>query len=396
MDLTETEKNELFDEFKNKLGVEIKAEARAKIDEINTNLKDKFDRIDMIETKMNRLPIDTSGLPDDLKENKAREFNYEIKSAEDKAFFDTFLRKGQKFLMPDETKALLLASDPGAGYLAPTGFTREIIKGVAEWSPIRENAKVRPIAEKSMDFPKRTGQFTAGWTSEIAERTETEGLAYGMETFTPEEMYALVRLSLQQLEDSAFSLESELGVEFAERFGVLEGTSFITGDAVGKPEGILVNSDVGETESGTASVIVANDIMAFPYKIKRAYRKRAKWYMNDATIEAIRLLRADVAAAGDGLGPFLWQNSLVGAEPPRLGGYPVVSCPDMPDIAAGAWPVVFGDMKRAYQITDRIMMSIQRLSEKYAELGQVGFLARRRVDGQVILAEAIHKLKIKT
>ena len=383
MDLTQDEKKALFAEFSASLAKENKAD----IDKINTLIQEKLGRIDDIETKMNRLPIDSSALEDNPgPQDKAGQFHYEIKSAEGKAFFETYLRKGQKFLTPDETKALILASDPTAGYLAPDGFAREVIKGVAEWSPIRENAKVVSISEKSMDFPKRTGQFDAGWVAEIAERTETEGLDYGMEKMTPEEMYALVKLSLQQLEDSAFSLERELGVEFSERFGVLEGTAFISGDGVGKPEGILVNSDVLKLLSGASGALAVDTLIELPYKIKRAYRKNAKWYMNDVTLAAIRKLKS-----GD---HYIWarnygQGALAEKEPDYLLGYPVVSCVDMPDVASGSYAIFFGDLKRGYQITDRIQMSIQRLSERYAELGQVGFLARKRVDGQVILPEAI-------
>lgn len=391
MDLSQEEKEDLFAEFSNRISKDNKAD----VDKINQLIEEKLGRIDEIETKMGRLPIDTDhpGLATDPRKNKAREFNYEVKSAEDKAFFSTYLRKGQKFLMPDETKALLLASDPAAGYLAPTGFAREVIKGLAEWSPIRENAKVVQISEKSMDFPKRTGQFDAGWTSEIAERTETEGLTYGMETMTPEEMYALVKLSVQQLEDSAFSLESELGIEFSERFGVLEGTSFITGDKVGKPEGILVNSDVSKLLSGASGALAVDTLIELPYKIKRAYRKNAKWYMNDVTLAALRQLKS-----GD---HYIWarnygQGALAEKEPDYLLGYPVVSCVDMPDVASGTFAIVFGDMRRAYQITDRIQMSVQRLTERYAELGQVGFLSRKRVDGQVVLPESIIIYEITT
>jgi len=391
--LSEEEKRELIDDVKGQIADELKSETKGKVEEINQLIREKMSRIDDIETQMNRPllhDLNDSRLAGS-KENKAKEFNYEIKSAEDRAFFNTYLRKGQKFLMPDETKALLLGDDSAAGYLAPTGFTREIIKGLAEWSPIRENARVRPISEKSMEYPKRTGQFDAGWVSEIAERTETTGLTYGMETMTPHEMYALVKVSNQMLEDSAFSLQSELGMEFSERFGVLEGTAFINGDATGKPEGVLTNSDVEKLLSGASGALAVGTLIELPYKIKRAYRKNAKWYMNDVTLAALRQLKS-----GD---HYIWarnygQGALAEKEPDYLLGYPVVSCVDMPDVASGAYSILFGDMRRAYQITDRIRMSVQRLSEKYAEFGMVGFMARKRVDGQVVLPEALYIYEI--
>ncbi len=68
----------------------------------------------------------------------------------------------------------------------------------------------------------------------------------------------------------------------------------------------------------------------------------------------------------------------------------------MPDISGKAYPDAAGDFSRGYLIADRIDMQVIRMNEKYAEQGQVGFLIRRRVCGQVVLPEAIRKQKIST
>lgn len=398
MDLTEKEKETLFAEFR----AQIADENKADVDKINALIvkdKDGFKaRLDHLETVMGRPPVppgpdeDNPGM---APQHKAGQFTYEVKSDYDKAFFDVYLRKGMKFLAPDEAKALIIGSDPSAGYLTSIEYGREVIKAITEFSPIRAEATVRQTKGTEINFPKRSALPDTHWVGEIAERTEDETLEYGLEKLTPHEMISFKKVSLQQLEDAAFSLAAELGEAFGEALGLKEGTGFITGSGVLQPEGILVNPDVGETETAVASVIGANDIMSFPYTLARGYRRNAKWYMADTTISAIRLLRADVLAAGDGLGPFLWQNSLIAGQPPTLAGYPVVSCPDMPVIADNAWPVVFGDMRKAYMIADRIAFQIQELRERYAEYGLVGYIARKRVDGQVILPAAIRKLKIK-
>lgn len=380
---------------------------------INDKNKENEDRFKKIEEVADKAEVERKRLTEfanadfiESKENKASRFHYEVKSDYDKAFFDIYLRRGQKFLNqdeakvlldgPDEEKALIIGSDPSAGYLTSIEYGREVIKAITEFSPIRDEATVRPTSGTEINFPKRTALPDTHWIGEISERTEDESLEFAMEKMTPHEMISFKKVSLSQLEDSMFNLASELGSAFGEALGLKEGTGFILGTGTLQPEGILVNPDVGETETGTASVIKANDVMAFPYKVSRGYRKNGKWYMNSTTIAAIRLLRADVATEGDGLGPFLWQNSLIVGQPPTLAGYPVVDCPDMPDIAIGTFPVVFGDMRKAYMIADRIAFQVQELRERYAEYGLVGFIARKRVDGQVVLAEAIHKLKIKS
>jgi len=393
--LTQQEKDELLSEFA--------ASSKGDVDKINQLIQEKLDkidkaqeRLDVIETKMGRLPIDTSELEDNPSlENKAGQFHFEVKSAYDKAFFDTYLRKGQKFLTPDEQKELIIGSDPSAGYLTSVEYGREIIKGITEFSPIRQEATVKSTGSTEYQFPKRSALPDTYWTGEIQERVEDASLEYAMEKLTPHEVISFKRVSLQQLEDNIYNLAEELGAAFGEALGLKEGTAFVSGSGVTQPEGFLTHADVGSTETAAASVIGANDIMNHPYRIARGYRRNAKWYMNDTTIAIIRLFRADAIAPADGLGPFLWQNSLIAGEPPTLAGYPVISCPDMPDIADDAYPVVFGDMRRAYTIVDRIRFSIQELRERYAEFGMIGYIARKRVDGQVVLAAALHKLKIK-
>jgi flagellar basal body L-ring protein FlgH len=120
---------------------------------------------------------------------------------------------------------------------------------VTDISPARQLARIRTTGAKSILLPKRTGQFAAVWTAEQGTRSETTGLTYGMLEIPTHEMYALIDISEQNLEDSAFNLEGEITFEATEQFGVLEGSSFVTGTAVGQLEGFITNTDVGVTNS---------------------------------------------------------------------------------------------------------------------------------------------------
>ncbi len=151
-----------------------------------------------------------------------REYGPEVK-----AYFD-YLRHGTRdepnpgseALTREEMKALTVGTDPTAGYLAPVEYAREIIKGEVEFSPLRTVARVRPTSRRAVQMPKRTGTFGAVWTAESGARAETTGLSYGLEEFPTHEMYALVDVSEQMMEDSEFSLEAELQQEFSEQFAV--------------------------------------------------------------------------------------------------------------------------------------------------------------------------------
>jgi HK97 family phage major capsid protein len=313
--------------------------------------------------------------------------NLNPESAEFKAF-DKWMRKGKEALDSYEVKALIVSSDPAAGYLCPPEFDTEIIKGISEFSPIRQIAKIRQISGESLETPRKKGTGDAYWISEIAERTEVAGFEIGMEKTSPHEMAYLLKASLKQIEDSKYNLEAEVSEELVDAFARLEGAAFVNGNGVNKPEGILTNGGVGSYLSEDADDISPEGIIALPFQIKSGYLTNGTYILNRTSLWKIRTFKDPVT------GLYLWQPAFAATTPPTICGFPYLLCPDLPDPAADAYPVVFGDFRRAYLIVDRMpSMSIQRLVEKYAELGQVGFLGRRRVDGQVVLPEAIVKLK---
>lgn len=331
-------------------------------------------KISELETKLNRAPF--------LQEKKQDNAPSEAK----KAFLE-FARKGE--LGPEQRKALTVSDDTTGGYLAPSEYVAEIIKTITEFSPIRSVARIRSTSAKSVRQPKRTGQFAAAWTSEQGTRSETTGLKYGMEEIPTHEMYAKVIISQQDLEDSAFSLESELNMEASEQFGVAEGLAFVSGNGVAKPEGLLSNSSVGEVVTGSNSAVTADSLIDLFYALKDAYAKNASWLLKRATIGSIRKLK-------DSQNQYLWQPGLMADQPSTILGRPYQECVDMPAIATNAYPVIFGDFRRGYLIIDRVQISLQRDPFTDADNGNVVFRIRKRVGGQVVLAEAMKKLKVST
>lgn len=305
--------------------------------------------------------------------------------------FDQYCRKGFDNLEPDEKKALTVSNDSTGGYLAPPEYVRELIKTVTEISPIRSIAKVRSTSARSIQVPKRTGQFAAQWVAESGTRSETTGYQVGLEEIPAHEHYALVDISEQDLEDTVFNLEAEMQSEFAEQFAKAEGTAFVSGDAVGKPEGILTNSSVGQAVSGSAAALTADGLLTLVHSIKSNYGANGRFVFNRSTLAAIRKLK-------DTAGQYVFQAgmSLQGGVPNTILGYPYVEATDMPDIAANAFPIVFGDFNRAYQIVDRVALAVLRDPFTQATTGNVRYIARRRVGGQVILPEAIVKHKVST
>ena len=305
--------------------------------------------------------------------------------------FDSYLRKGEKSLSAEEVKALTVSNDSTGGYLAPPEYVRELLKTVTEISPIRSIARVRTTSARSVQIPKRASTFSAQWVAESGTRSETTGYTVGLEQLSAHEHYALVDISEQDLEDTVFNLEQEMQSEFAEQFAKAEGAAFVSGDAVGKPEGLLTNSSVGQAVSGSASALTADGLLTLVHSIKSEYGQNGRFVFNRNTLAAIRKLK-------DTAGQYVFQAgmSLENGVPNTILGYPYVEASDMPDIAGNAFPVIFGDFNRAYLIVDRVALAVLRDPFTQATTGNVRYIARRRVGGQVIQPEAIVKHKIST
>ena len=298
------------------------------------------------------------------------------------------------FRVNEEAKALGITNDTTGGYLAPVDYVREIIKGVTEISPVRSLVRVRTTISKALNIPKRTGQFSASWVADQGTRSETDGLRWGMLEIPTHELYALIDISEQNLEDSAFDLESEIRMEATEQFEVAEGLAVVSGSGIGRPEGWQTNADVGNTVSGTAATIAdangqANGLITLKHAIKTAYTRNASWALNRTTLGSVRKLK-------DGQNNYIWMPGLAMGKPNTIDGDPYVEVPDMPSEAANAYPIAYGDFNRAYTLVDRINMVALRDPFTQATSGNIRFIIRRRLGGQVVLAEAIRKLKCST
>jgi len=313
-----------------------------------------------------------------------------IPRSEEEKTFSTYLKQGDSRMDSYERKTLVLSNDPQAGYLAPDGFVAEVILKLQEASPVRRVAGIRQTDSTTIQVPRETGVTDAGWTSEIGTRVEDANLAFGLESITAHEMYALVKVSRQMLEDSRVNLDQFIQAQAARKLAVVEGTSFIGGNVTGQPEGLLTNANIAGANSGNGTDLTADGLIDLVYSLPQEYRRGASFLMARGTIQACRKLKSANSLE------YLWQPSFASGQPETLLGYPVVECPDMPAVANATYPVLFGDFKRGYLIADRIQLEVNRLIERWAEFGIVGFHCRQRVGGAVVLAEAIKKLKIAT
>jgi len=301
--------------------------------------------------------------------------------------WDKWLRKGDQGLDEMETKALTVGTAATAGNLAPAEYVNEIIKIIEEFSPVRSVARVRQTTNKEIEVPQKTANFAAAWTAEGGSRTETTGYTTSLNTIPTHELYALVDISSQLLEDSAFDMEAEMNLEFAEQFAKAEGNAFISGNGTNKPTGITNGSTVGSTAAAAAATIATDDLINLMHDIKTPYMSGATFMFNRQTLGEIRKLK-------DTAGQYIFQTGFSGQAgvPNSILGSPYVEAPDVADIAADAKSVIYGDFRRGYMIVDRVALSVLRDPYSQASSGNVRYIARRRVGGEVVLAEAMRVL----
>jgi len=362
----------------------------AKLEKIEAKL-DSYEDLNQKMTVAEQNATDVKGQLDKLETVLKRpNSGFDTKSIDESLqTFDAYCRKGFDALTDAEKKALTVSNDSTGGYLAPPEYVRELIKTVTEISPIRSIARVRSTGQRSIQVPKRTGTFAAQWVAESGTRSETTGYQVGLEEIPAHEYYALVDISEQDLEDSVFDLEAEMQSEFSTQFAKAEGTAFVSGNAVGKPEGFMTNSDVSEVNSGNGTALLADGLLTLVHSIKSEYASNATFVLNRSTLSAIRKLK-------DTAGQYVFQAgmSLVSGVPNTILGYPYVEATDMPSVGANAFPVAFGDFSKAYMIVDRVALAVLRDPFTQATTGNVRYIARRRVGGQVVLPEAIVKQKV--
>ena len=301
--------------------------------------------------------------------------------------WDKWLRKGDQGLDEMEAKALTVGTAATAGNLAPAEYVNEIIKIIEEFSPVRSVARVRQTTNKEIEVPQKTANFAAAWTAEGGSRTETTGYTTALNTIPTHELYALVDISSQLLEDSAFDMEAEMNLEFSEQFAKAEGAAFISGNGTNKPTGITNGSTVGSTAAAAAAAIATDDLINLMHDIKTPYMSGATFMFNRQTLGEIRKLK-------DTAGQYIFQTGFSGQAgvPNSILGSPYVEAPDVADIAADAKSVIYGDFRRGYMIVDRVALSVLRDPYSQASSGNVRYIARRRVGGEVVLAEAMRVL----
>ena len=346
---------------------------------------DRLERQEAIENEMNRptaSPIPSrpeNPITGEDRKGRASD-NYK------KAFWRMMRAKS----VPHEVlDALQVGVESEGGVLAPDEYQRTLIEALEEQNIFRQLAHVISTSSGDRKIPVVASKGTASWIDEEAAYPESDD-SFGQVSIGAYKLATMIKVSEELLNDSVFDLPSYIAREFARRIGAAEEEAFFTGNGTGKPLGIL--ADTGGAETGvtaaSATAVTMDEVMDLYYSLRAPYRRNAVFIMNDSTVKAIRKLK-------NGNGDYLWQSSLTAGQPDMLLNRPVYTSGYMPAIAAGKKAILFGDLGY-YWVADREGRSFKRLNELYAANGQVGFQSSERVDGKLVLAEAVKVLAMKS
>ena len=300
-----------------------------------------------------------------------------------KTFWNAMRRKN----FYDVENALQVGTDSEGGYLVPDEFEHTLVEALEEENFFRSIATVIQTSSGDRKIPVVATKGTASWIDEEGAYPESDD-SFGQVSIGAYKVATMLKVSDELLNDSVFDLEAYISKEFGRRIGAKEEEAFFTGDGKGKPTGIF-NAAGGASDGVTtaAANITFDDVMDLFYAVKSPYRKKAVWVLNDTTVKALRKLK-------DNNGNYIWQPSVQAGQPDMILNRPYHTSAYVPEVAAGAKVMAFGDFSY-YWIADRQGRSFKRLNELFAANGQVGFLASQRVDGKLILSEAVKTMAIK-
>jgi len=359
-----------------------------KVDRINQALDAQHRRLDDLALRQARPSID--GIRRQQRDGVPREH---------KSAFDAYVRAGDvDGLRQIETKAMSVGSNADGGYLVPVELEHAINQRVMAISPIRSIASVREISGNVYKKPFMTAGPATGWVGETDARTQTTSATFDALSFPAMELYAMPAATATLLDDSAVDLDQWIASEVELVFAMQEGAAFVAGDGVNKPKGFLSYTTVanaswswgnlGYIASGAAGAFAASNpsdvLIDLIYSLKAGYRQNGSFVMNRKTQATIRKFK-------DSTGAYLWQPPAQAGGRATLMTFPLVEAEDMPDIAANALALAFGDFQRGYLIVDRL--GVRVLRDPYSAKPYVLFYTTKRVGGGVQDFDAIKVLK---
>ncbi|MBU6955930.1 phage major capsid protein [Hahella sp. HN01] len=312
-----------------------------------------------------------------------------------KHFVDQWMRKNNAAGI--EAKAVNLGANQDGGFGVPEELDRQILELERELSPMRALCRNIQVSTDGYKRLVNLGGAGSGWVGETDARPETNTPKLAQIEAYMGEIYANPATTQKALDDVYFNVEQWIADEVAQEFVDREADAFLNGDGVGKPKGILsyamdaapdASREFGKLQrviSGKAGDFTADNLLSVIYRLKKAFRRNASWMMTGTTVEKVRKFK-------DADGNYMWRPGIEAGQPSLLLGYGIEENEDMPEVAADANAILFGDFMRGYSIVDRI--GARMLRDPYTHKPFVHFYTTKRVGGMLVDSNAIKVLTL--
>ena len=290
------------------------------------------------------------------------------------------LLKAMRSNFKQVTNLLQEGVDADGGYLVPEEYDKRIIDVLTEDNIMRGLATtITTSGEHKINIAATIP--AAAWIEEGGALVFSDA-TFGQTLLDAHKLHVAIKITEELLYDNAFNLENYIITEFGKAMANAEEDAFLNGDGKGKPLGLFAETGGGTVANTLTAAIKSDDVLDLVYALKRPYRKTAKFILNDQTLLSLRKLK-------DNNGAYMWQPSYQAGEPDKLLGYSVYTSAYAPKTL-----ISFGDYSY-YNIGDRGTRSMQELRELFAGNGMIGYVVKERVDGKLILPEAVQILKLQ-
>ena len=373
----------------------VAADAVEQYDKMAADVKALGDEIKRLEDQMEmdaKLSAPTSApVHTDPKADTRKAARPTATDAYNKAFWE--MMRGNNSL--EVRDALSVGVPSEGGYTVPDEFERQLIQGLEENNIFRTLAHTIHTNSGTRTIPIATDSGSASWIEEGAAIQESD-MAFAQETLSAYKLGCMIKVSNELLNDSAFNIAAHIAQRFGVRFGNAEEDAFINGTGPSanpqvtpsQPTGILTSltASAGNTTEDAVTVHFDN-IYKLYYSLKSPYRRKASFLCNETLLLQLMLLK-------DKNDNYIWKPGLEVGKPDTILGRPIYTSGYMPALTgeagtdAGKKVLLFGDFSY-YWIADRQSRTLKRLNELYAVTDQVGFIGTQRVDGKLILPEAM-------
>lgn len=302
-----------------------------------------------------------------------------------------------------EYKGMVVGVDADGGYFSPPELVTSMTRVMLETGPFLDLPRTVELRHGDR-FTEVVDRNTAGavWAGETTGRSDTSTPQIGQLDIPLREIYAMPKLSQTLIDTANVDVVGWLAEKVGESFAHAEVEAFLSGDGVSTPRGLLTYPTAATGDAsrpwGTLEHVVTGANGAFKAansdpadclvqlvgKLKRQYRSNAVFVMNRPTEALVRTIK-------DTVGRFLLTDSLTADTPPRLLGYPLIVCEQMPDPSTGSLSIAFGDFRKAYTVVRR--SGVKLLVDPYTDKPNVRLYTYKRVGGDLANSEAVKLLK---